>query len=151
MRRIRPGGDSDDTLPPMDLYRLAVEEYRFQAQFNWTRTQYLLGFNVAILAAGTAVSGSFGGFALPVFLLGAVAGVLTLLVMRQQADYYRAARERVRRLEERYAVDPDARVDTTSTLGDRARAVSVKQLVNLLTSAVVLADMSATVYVLFVR
>jgi hypothetical protein len=151
VQKIRPSGDSGDPLPPMDLYRLAVEEYRFQAQFNWTRTQYLLGFNVAILAAGTAVSGTFGGFALPVFLLGLVAAVLSLLVMRQQADYYRAARDRVRRLEERYGVDEAARVDTTSTLGGRSRSVSVKQLVNLLTGAVGLADVVAAVYVVFIR
>ena len=135
----------------MDLYKLAVEEYRFQAQFNWTRTQYLLGFNVAILAAGTAVSGPFGGFALPVFLLGLVAAVLSLLVMRQQADYYRATRDRVRRLEDRYGVEQDARVDTTSTLGGRSRPVSVKQLVNLLTGAVGVADVVAAVYVVFIR
>lgn len=151
MRRIRPGGDSDEPLPPIDLYRLAIEEYRFQAQFNWTRTQYLLGFNVAILAAGTAVSGSFGGFALPVFILGAIAAVVTLLVMRQQADYYRAARERVRRLEERFAVDEDAKLDTTTKLGGRSRFVSVKQLVNLLTASVAVADVAAAFYVLFIR
>lgn len=151
VQRIRPNGDGGDQLPPLDLYKLAVEEYRFQAQFNWTRTQYLLGFNVAILAAGTAVSGPFGGFALPIFVLGLVAAVLSLLVMRQQADYYRATRDRVRRLEERYGVEADARIDTTSTLGGRSRSVSVKQLVNLLTGAVGLADVVAAVYVVFIR
>ncbi len=71
--------------------------------------------------------------------------------MRQQADYYRAARERVRRLEERFAIDDEARLDTTTKLGGRDRLFSVKQLVNLLTASVAVADLAAAYYVLFVR
>ncbi len=92
IHRIRPDDGGGDNLPPMDLYRLAVEEYRFQAEFNWKRTQYLLAFNAAILAAGTAVAGRFGAYAIPVFALGAVACVLAALVMRQQHDTTTTAR-----------------------------------------------------------
>ncbi|MEJ7741251.1 MAG: hypothetical protein WKF73_01150 [Nocardioidaceae bacterium] len=49
-----------------------MEEYRFQAQYNWSRTQYLLGFNVAILVAGTVVAARPGRGAALVFLLGAI-------------------------------------------------------------------------------
>lgn len=148
VQRIRPDEGNGDDLPPIDLYRLAVEEYRFQAEFNWKRTQYLLAFNVAILAAGTAVSGQFGAYAVPVFALGATACVLAILVMRQQRDSYRAARDRMARVENLLRVPPEARVDTTSTLGKRERFASVTGLIYLLTSMVAAADVGAVVYAL---
>lgn len=148
VRDIRPESGGGDALPPIDLYRLAVEEYRFQAQFNWTRTQSLLVFNTAILAAGTAVSGKFGTFAVPVFALGIVACVVGILVMRQQHSYYCAARDQMTRIEEQQHIGRDVRVDTTSTLGGRRRSVSVTQLIYGLTGAVGVADAVAIVYVL---
>ncbi len=146
LRKLRPEGSGGDDMPPIDLYRLAVEEYRFQAEFNWKRTQYLLAFNVAILAAGTAVSGQFGAYAVPVFALGAVACLLAIMVMRQQRDYYRAARDRMARVEELFKIAPEARVDTTSTLGRRDRFISVTGLIYLLTGMVALADLGAILY-----
>jgi hypothetical protein len=144
LRTFRTDGDSDDPLPPIDLYRLAVEEYRFQAEFNWKRTQYLLAFNAAILAAGTAVSGRFGEFAIPVFALGMVACLLAILVQRQQHSYYRAARDRMRRLEVRFMVSEP--VGTTATLGNRTRSFSVTGLIYTLTTAIAVADLAAIVY-----
>jgi len=35
-------GDDGGRLPPSDRLKLAVEEHRFQAQFKWSRSQYLL-------------------------------------------------------------------------------------------------------------
>lgn len=54
LQRLPTGNHGE---PPLaDLYKSAMEEYRFQASFNWSRTQYLLGPNVAVLTAGTVVS-----------------------------------------------------------------------------------------------
>jgi hypothetical protein len=47
----QPGGDDGDRVPAVDLYKNCVDEYRFQVLHNWSRTQYLLAFNAAILAA----------------------------------------------------------------------------------------------------
>ncbi len=141
------GGD----LPPTDLYKLAVEEYRFQAQFNWSRTQYLLAFNAAILTAAAAVASRPGRSAALVFLLGVVAAVLSVTVVRTQHDYYRAARDRMRRLEEALGVAPDQRTDTTSTLGGRRRTLSVNQVVYLLLVAMAIANAVGSLIVLVSR
>jgi hypothetical protein len=148
VQRIRPDNGGGDNLPPIDLYRLAVEEYRFQAEFNWKRTQYLLAFNTAVLAAGTAVSGRFGAYAIPVFGLGVVACVLAVMVMRQQHDYYRAARDRMVRMEKQRGIALADQVDTTSTLGSRRRSVSVTQLMYLLTGAVCAAHVTGIILAL---
>lgn len=126
----QPGGQPPDRT--LDVYKIAVDEYRLQADFNWKRTQYLLAFNAAILAAGAGVGARPGSAAALVFVLGAVAAVMSLFITRKQHGYYRAARDRMRRLEAALDLPQEQRTDTTSTLGGRSRSVSVIQLVHLL-------------------
>ncbi|HEX8304967.1 MAG TPA: hypothetical protein VF612_08815 [Jatrophihabitans sp.] len=139
-----PNGGSDDGVPPADVYKAAVEEYRFQAEFNWSRTQYMLVFNTAILAAASAIASRPGHSAALVFVLGTVACVLSYFVMRTQHDYYRAARDHLRRVEESLGIPVDQRMDTTSTMRgqQKRRKASVTQLVYLLLLAVALADIT---------
>lgn len=130
-------------VPPADIYKVAVDEYRFQAQHNWSRTQYLLAFNAGILTAGAAVASQGGRGAAPIFLLGVVAAVLSCMAVRTQHDYYRAARNHMQRVESALAVPENQRMDTTSTLGRRYRAVSVNQVVYLLLGAIAIANVVA--------
>lgn len=37
------------------LYKLAIEEYRFQVNLNWQRSQYFLGLNAAIISVGAGL------------------------------------------------------------------------------------------------
>lgn len=136
----RDPGDGQGGVPPADVYRVAVEEYRFQATYNWSRTQYLLALNVAVLAAGAAVASNPGKGAALVFLFGALASALSILVVRQQHDYYRAARDRMRRVELELHIPEGQRMDTTSTLGGRKRMLSVNQIVFLLFGALAVSD-----------
>jgi len=140
--------DDGGGIPPADLYKIAVDEYRFQAQYNWSRTQYLLGFNAAVLAAALALVDRSGRGAALVFLVGVCAAILSVLVVRQQHDYYRAARNHMSRVEERYQVPVDERLDTTSTLGGRRRKVSVNQVVHLLLALIAAADLAGGVLAL---
>lgn len=133
--------DGSDRVPASDVYKVAVEEYRFQATFNWSRTQYMLVFNTAVLAAAAAVASRPGHSAALIFLLGVVACILSVLIVRTQQGYYRAARDRMRRVEEAVGIPREQRTDTTSTLGGRRRRVSVTQLVYVLLASVAVADL----------
>ncbi|WP_139980295.1 hypothetical protein [Nocardioides litoris] len=133
----------------LELYKLAVEEYRFQVLHNWSRTQYLLAFNVAVAGLGVLLSTRTSSGAIPVFALGALAAILTALVTRVQHDYYRAARDRVRRIEETIELPLGWKTDTTATMGGRKRRASVTQLVYLLLVAVAIVDLASIGIVLF--
>lgn len=143
-----PGTPTGGGIPPADLYRIAVEEYRFQAQHNWSRTQYLLGFNAVILAAAIALPDRAGRSAALVFVVGIFAAALSAAVVHQQHDYYRAARDHMRRMEDRYQIPPDERLDTTSSMGRRPRAASVNQVVYLLLALIAAADLGGAVLLL---
>jgi hypothetical protein len=146
--RLPQPPDDGGGISPADLYKIAVDEYRFQAQYNWSRTQYLLGFNAVVLAAALALVDRSGRGATLVFLVGLCAAILSAAVVRQQHDYYRAARNHMRRVEERYQVPVEERLDTTSTLGDRRRTVSVNQVVYLLLGLIGLADLTGAILAL---
>ena len=145
-----PGNPPGDGIPPVELYKIAVDEYRFQAQYNWSRTQYLLGFNAAVLVAATAVAAQPGRGAALVFLFGSVVACLSIVVVRTQHDYYRAARDHMRRVEQDCAIADAQRLDTTASLGKRGRTVSVNQVVYLLLVAVALADLVGA-FLIFIR
>jgi hypothetical protein len=40
----------------IDLYRLALEEYRFETRLNWDRMQYYLVLNLGVVAAATGLA-----------------------------------------------------------------------------------------------
>lgn len=126
-----------------------MEEYRFQAQFNWSRTQYMLVFNTAILAAASAIASRPGRSAALVYLLGVIACLLSFFVVRTQHGYYRAARDHLRRVEESLGIPADQRMDTTSTMRGAHRTASVTQLVYLLLAAVAVGDLTGAGIITF--
>jgi hypothetical protein len=101
----------------LQLYGIAVEEYRFQVRLNWDRAQYLLGFNTAVIAVGAGLI-KLGGprRATPliagIFVVGFVAAVMSACATYLQHGYYRAARGQMRSLGERLALG-EAAVTTT--------------------------------------
>ena len=39
----------------IELYRIAVDEYRFEVKLNWDRTMYYMVFNSAIISIATGL------------------------------------------------------------------------------------------------
>jgi hypothetical protein len=86
-----------------------------------------------------ALAGRPGHSAALVFGLGLLAALLSSVVHSSQHGYYRAARNRVKRVERMFDVPDDARVDTTGALGGRRVTVKVTTVVNLLLWAMAIA------------
>ncbi len=129
-------------IPPADLYRTAIEEYRFQAQYNWSRTQYLLAFNAAVLAVATGLFVPAGVISALVFALGGFASWTTLKVIGTQHEYYRAARNRLMRVESDLEIPEFLRFDTTKGLGGQRRGRSVNDVIRTLLFMILLADVA---------
>jgi hypothetical protein len=123
--RRNPGRPNRSEL--LDLYKGSVDEYRFQVQLNWSRSQYLLAFNVAIVAAGAGLTkvGSTTGAILTagVFLVGVVSAALSTAVTKVQHGYYRTARDRMIRFEGLLNLKKELRVDTTPTMGGKIKRI----------------------------
>lgn len=84
-------GNHLDRAELFDLYKVAVDEYRFQVTLNWQRTQYYLALNAAFLAAGIgllqAVKASLNVLVALVFFSGLAACILSILAGEVQHSY----------------------------------------------------------------
>ena len=82
----------------LDLYKIAIDEYRFQVTLNWQRTQYYFTINTAVIAIAASVLklGGLNGW-LPSLIVGTLFGLgfgTALLARRMIAKghtYYRRA------------------------------------------------------------
>jgi hypothetical protein len=89
----------------VELYKVSIDEYRFNVRLNWDRTQYFLGLNLAIVAAATGLVKSGPPRTLEYLLVAAIfaAGVAASLLGAAAAtkghNYYRAARDVVKSFE----------------------------------------------------
>jgi hypothetical protein len=97
---INAQGDGPLARPELlELYKIAIAEYRFQVELNSKREQYYLATNVAILTVGTGLlrlEGEQGLFLTAcVFLAGIGAALVSIMGMRTQKGYYRATADRM--------------------------------------------------------
>lgn len=103
-----------------DLYKVSVDEYRFQVTLNWQRTQYYLALNAGFLAAGIgllqAVKGTLNILVALVFFSGLAACIFSILAGEVQHAYYRSARDAKARIEGRLELG-DLSIRTTSGMG----------------------------------
>jgi hypothetical protein len=149
---IQPAVPSREEL--YNLYEYALEEYRFQVNLNWNRTQYYLTLNVGIIGIATGIvqfaKGRVGNLTAGIYLAGAVCCALSILASRTQQSYYRAARDHKTALEDKLALG-DLAIRTTVGMGSLERRLGkvttmlsvvlcVLLLVNLAGVALVLAN-----------
>jgi hypothetical protein len=86
-----------DSLPAerlLDLYRLALDEYRFEVRLGWDRTTYFLVLNSAILTVATGLLKTDGPPAIYVFigllfLLGFGTSTIGAISITKNHEYYR--------------------------------------------------------------
>lgn len=140
---------NQDTL--FQLYRVAIEEYRFQVTLNWQRSQYYFVLNAALIAAGGSLFGIQGDrgrpFAAVLFFIGFFAVLLAMLVTRTQNSYYREAREKLKQLQQRLGLG-EFGISTTPSMGSRYRRTATVRTFNTvmlsLLGVIDLAGMAAT-------
>jgi hypothetical protein len=78
----------------LDLYRIAVDEYRFQVKLNWDRTAYLITLNSGLIAVATGLlkvgsAAVLDIFVAGVFLVGAVVSAVSIKNILTGHRYYR--------------------------------------------------------------
>ncbi len=88
----------------LELYKLALEDYRFQVQLNWGRSQYFLVLNLTVVAIATGIlqfaGGEFGVLVAGIYMMGALFCAFSVAALRAQRKYYVSAREQKKRFEE---------------------------------------------------
>lgn len=98
-----------------EQYGRLLDEYRFQVDLNWKRSQYFFVLNVALLVAAVSLQSAERakpGMVAAVFGAGVLLAVISILANYVQHGYYREAREAKRRIEKRLGLG-DLAIATT--------------------------------------
>jgi hypothetical protein len=79
-----------------DLYKLAIDEYRFEVRLNWDRSMYYITFNTGVVAADAGLlkfgdDGIVNLFVAGIFVLGCCSSIMGILAIRKGHLYYRRA------------------------------------------------------------
>ncbi|HEV2491920.1 MAG TPA: hypothetical protein VG204_02485 [Terriglobia bacterium] len=111
----------------LGLYKIAVEEYRFEVRLNWDRTAYYLTLNSGLIAIAVGLL-KVGGdprvnlVVASMFLIGCCASAIAIINIKKGHDYYRSAVVKKTLFEERlgltkpsedYASRPSMAIGTT--------------------------------------
>jgi hypothetical protein len=140
----------------LDLYKIAVEEYRFQVQLNWDRAKYLLGFNTAVIGVGTGLikvgsKGQASPLVIGIFVVGLVAATLSGCAVHLQHNYYRSTRDRMVSLDHQLGLQSGAVATTPGIRGERVDRLSrlgrVQNILYTLLAIIALIDILGIVYV----
>lgn len=108
----------------LDVYKVALDEYRFQVNLNWSRTQYFLVLNLALLTVGIGLIGRTEPSRLlvaAVFSVGGVFCLACLAALHVQTAYYRTARNRIVDLERALGFPVEQQLQTTPGLRGASR------------------------------
>ena len=112
--------------PPLDReelrehYGRALDEYRFQVDLNWKRSQYFFVLNLGVLVAATGLlsaSKPRAELIAALFVLGAILAAVAAYANQIQHGYYRRTREVKRALEERLELG-DLALQSTPGMAD---------------------------------
>lgn len=104
-----------------EQYRLAIDEYRFQVDLNWRRSEYFFVLNIGVLVAGVTLLASKEVPSILVafvFGLGALLAVLSVFANNTQAGYYHAVRDLKKDIEGDLDL-ADLAIATTPGMGSR--------------------------------
>lgn len=119
---------AESSPPLLDLYKIALDEYRFQVNLNWSRTQYYIVLNVAILGLATSLLriedqtlSAVVGTGL--YFAGTVCCVLALFAGAVQRSYFRQTKAHKAKLEKLLKLD-DLAIRTTPGMGGTARRLA---------------------------
>lgn len=77
-----------------DLYRVALDEYRFEVKLNWDRTVYYVGLNSGVISVATGFLKLSGAppidlLVAVLFFVGMVLSALGVRAIRKGHEYYR--------------------------------------------------------------
>lgn len=134
----------------LELYKLALEDYRFQVQLNWGRSQYFLVLNLTVTGIATGImrlGGEFGILGAVIYFLGALFCVFSIVALRAQRKYYIAAREQKKRFEEELRLGEHSITPVPRSNKKLRRLTTFKAFVNIMFVVLAATDIGCAIFV----
>lgn len=136
----------------LELYKLAIEDYRFQVQLNQDRSQYFLVLNIGIISVASGIiqlaSGPYATLISLIYIVGFLFSVFSIIALRVQRKFYKSARDQKQRFEDILELQ-----DTSITPVQRGNriwsAVTFKNMVDVMLGVMALLNLIGAGYIFF--
>ncbi len=136
MGTTRPADQRQDREELLELYKLALDDYRFQVQLNWGRSQYFLVLNLTLFGIATGLirlgAGPYDVLVGCFYLLGALFCVFSIIALQAQRKFYRAARDQKQWFEDKLELGAAAITPAEHSRSKVSKLWTFKSFVNLL-------------------
>lgn len=135
----------------LELYKLALEDYRFQVQLNWGRSQYFLVLNLTVTSIATGImrlpGGEFGILGAVIYFLGALFCAFSIVALQTQRKYYISAREQKKRFEKDLGLGEHSITPVQRPNKKLRRFTTFKAFVNIMFVVLAAADIGCAIFV----
>lgn len=135
----------------LELYKLALDDYRFQVQLNQSRSQYFLVLNIGIISVASGLismaSGPYAGLIALIYVVGCLFSVFSIVALHVQRKFYKSARHQKSHFEDMLELR-----DTTITPVQRGNKywsfVTFKNMVDVMLGAMAVLNLIGVAYIL---
>jgi len=147
-RTVDQGKPRDELL---ELYKLALEDYRFQVQLNWGRSQYFLVLNLTVIGIATGIVQFAGGKISPLlaglYLAGFAFCVFSIAALQAQRKYYFAARKQKERFEEELGLGEHSITPVERSDKKIRKVTTFKAFVNIMFGVLAVVNVLSAIFV----
>ncbi len=135
----------------LELYKLALEDYRFQVQLNWGRSQYFLVLNIGIVGIATGIvqlgQGYMSILVAGIYLAGFFFCLFSIYALQVQRKYYTSARKQKALFEDKLQLGEARITPVERTGGTIRRFTTFKAIVNIMLGVLAALNLFCAVFV----
>lgn len=118
----------DDKL--FDLYKISVEEYRFQVKYNWDRNRFYLFLTASTVSVAAGLlkipnAQQLEYIITPLFLLGGIVAFIGFQTLRKGHEYYRRTVIKMSQLANKLQLDSEI-IPISTTQGQKEAKFNLK-------------------------
>ena len=118
----------------LELYKAALEDYRFQVQLNWGHSQYLLVLNLTLVSIATGIvqlgQGEISILVGFIYLAGVFFSIFSISALQSQRKFYRAARDQKQWFEDQLGLGAAAITPAEHSTTKMSKVWTFKAFVN---------------------
>ncbi|MDJ0658662.1 MAG: hypothetical protein QNJ42_04145 [Crocosphaera sp.] len=114
----------------LDLYKISVEEYRFQVLYNWDRNRFYITLTAGVFTIGAGILripnlAKYEYLLIPLFIIGSLISFVGLQTLRKGQEYYRATILKMSSLENQLGLTSEE-TPIATTQGQKESKINLK-------------------------
>ncbi len=114
----------------LELYKISIEEYRFQVLYNWNRNRFYLTLTAGVITVAAGILRipnvvKYEYLLIPLFIIGGLIAFIGLQTLKKGQEYYRATVLKMSSLESQLGLNFEE-IPIATTQGQKESKTNLK-------------------------